>query len=76
MSWNKDDDKSKKVIDRDFVSCTEKYEIDYVMKEIAAICPKATREQVKQAIQHCCKRVPAPHPRKEFFDCLISFLSC
>lgn len=70
MSWNSADDKHKKKYDRNFVSCEESYERDYVKKVIKEEFPYLTDSSIESAIAHCCKSIATPRPRGEFFNCL------
>ncbi len=70
MSWNNVDDKHKKKYDRNFVACDEKYEREYIVKIIREEFPYYTQQEVEQAVDSCCKSIPAPRPRDKFLECL------
>jgi|WetSurMetagenome_2_1015567.scaffolds.fasta_scaffold1336461_1 hypothetical protein len=70
MSWEQIDDKHKKAFDKNFVSCEEYFEKNYIIKTILEHYPNLTRVEVEAAIIHCCITIPAPHPRKSFFQCV------
>jgi hypothetical protein len=74
MSWNNIDDKHKKKYDRGFVSCEEHYEKVYIIDTILEHLPDYTREQVEKAVEHCCKTIGAPRPRKQFLQCVAQQL--
>jgi len=57
------DDSTKKKRDRPFVSCTEDYEIENEAKKYHVS---------KDIIKECCEEIPAPHPRKDFEECIKS----
>ena len=64
------DNPHKKKIDKDFVACTEKYEIKYELHKFNLY----RKQKIKNAIKKCCKEVPAPHPRKKFEECMKKYL--
>ena len=74
MGWQEVDDKTKKKIDGLFVSCTEKWEMDYIKKVIKEEFPHISDTKIAQAIKECCAEVPGNHPRKAFMKCLQSKL--
>lgn len=70
MSWNEVDDKLKKGIDAKFVSCQEDYELTYIREAIQGAFPALSTATINDAIDHCCRSIKAPRPRKEFVECL------
>lgn len=70
MGWDKVDDKHKKKYDRNFVACDEAYERKYIIDTILEEFPKLTRSDVEKAVDHCCKAIKAPRPRKDFLECV------
>ena len=74
MSWNDVDNKHKKRYDRNFVSCDEKYERDYIIQIIQEGFPYYSKAQIETAIDHCCRTIRAPRPRKVFWDCVANRL--
>jgi len=60
MSWNDYDDKTKKEIDKQFVSCDEKYELDVFRNQGFS----------DESINCACKNTKAPRPRQEFEEAL------
>ncbi len=70
MGWKEVDDKTKKKIDSQFVSCTEKWEMDYIKKVIKEEFPNISDSKIDQAIKECCDEVPGNHPRAAFMQCL------
>lgn len=74
MSWNTVDDKHKRKYDRGFVSCEEYYERKYIIDSIMEHFPNLTRSKVESAVDHCCRTIPAPRPRKKFLQCVANEL--
>jgi hypothetical protein len=72
--WSDYDDKKKKSKDAQYFSCSEEWEVNYLVNKIKNVYPKLTRETIKDAIQDCCKSVKTPRPRKEFINCVLSKL--
>jgi hypothetical protein len=72
MSWNNVDDKHKKRYDKNFVSCDERYERDYIIQIILEEFPNLTRARVEAAVDHCCKSISAPRPRNRFWECVAA----
>jgi len=70
MSWTTVDDKHKKKFDKEFVSCEEAYERKYVIDTIMEEFPYFNRVSVERAVEHCCKTIKSPRPRKAFLDCV------
>lgn len=70
MSWINVDDKHKKKYDRNFVSCEEQYEREYVINTILEEFTYFKRESVTRAVEHCCRTMSAPRERKAFLDCV------
>ena len=70
MSWTNVDDKHKKKYDRLFVSCEEPYEKEYIINTIMEEFPFLKRESVERAVEHCCKKIPAPRERGRFLQCV------
>ncbi len=66
MGWNEVDDKMKKKVDSYFVSCTEKYEIDYLKKVVKEEFPYNNDATIDQALKECCAEISAPRSRASF----------
>jgi len=71
MDWKEKDDLKKKKVDRNFVSCTEAYELAEVIGEVHALRPEADIKDIATAVTKCCAEVEAPRPRKEFVVCVL-----
>jgi hypothetical protein len=69
--WEDYDNKKKKGQDANFFSCTEEWEVEYLIKKIKAYNPHLERNNILGAIQLCCRTVSAPHPRKAFVNCVL-----
>ena len=75
MGWNNVDNKHKKHTDKEFVSCTEKYELDYLKRIIKEEYPHLSENKIDSAIGSCCSSIPAPRPRDKFMQCLKNKLA-
>lgn len=56
--------------DKKFVSCKEKYELDYIKKEMKTKYPELTDAEIDEALENCCQEVPPPRPRDKYMECL------
>lgn len=74
MSWNEIDDKHKRKYDRNFVACEESYERKYIIDTILEHFPHLRRTDVELAVDHCCRTIPAPRPRRNFLECVAKQL--
>ena len=72
MGWNEIDDKLKKKLDREFISCDEDYELQTVKDTIREEIKTLSDLQIDKAIDCCCKEIPGPRPRGKFLQCLVS----
>lgn len=61
-------------LDSSKFACTQKHEVDGLVKELRARFPGKTEAQIRAAIDACCKTNPAPRPRVEFEKCVTSRL--
>jgi len=62
--WNKDDDKSKKKQDRNFVACSERTTSEKEKFD------EYEKKYGKTKVDECCEKVKAPRSRVEFKKCL------
>lgn len=74
MGWNEVDNKLKKAVDRQFVSCEEKYEKSVIKRVIKEEFPKLHDSVIDEVIESCCREVKPPRPRKVYLECLINKL--
>lgn len=74
-SWEDYDNKKKRKEDALYFSCTEDWEVNYLISKVINVFPRYTREQIKDSILQCCKTVKAPRPRKEFVACVLKKLT-
>lgn len=72
--WEDYDNRKLKGQDKKFFSCTEPWEVDYLVKKIKKHYPNYSETTIRNAIASCCKTVEAPRPRKEFVACVVSKL--
>jgi hypothetical protein len=70
MGWNELDNKLKRILDRNFVSCDERYELADIKKIIKEEFPWLSDYLVKTAIENCCQKVSPPRNRSDFLKCL------
>ncbi len=73
IDWNELDNKLRKKIDREFVSCKEDYELNYIKEIILEEYSFLDDELVNEALKYCCEKVKAPRPRDKFIKCLIKY---
>jgi hypothetical protein len=59
---------------KDF-ACTEQWEMDFLVSKIRKAYPQYSEQKIKDAIASCCKTLSAPHPRRQFVECVMSKLS-
>lgn len=71
MSWEDIDNKIKKAIDRDFVSCDETYELSYIKTAIKKHYGSLVSDNdIDAAIKHCCNAIKPPRKREDFSKCI------
>ena len=68
------DDKNKQKIDRWFLSLTEKYEVDYFVKDIMGEARGMTRDQVMEALATCVEQIRPSEGRARIKACVLSKL--
>jgi len=72
--WSDYDNRKKKKEDAKDFSCSESWEVDYLINKIRKVFPQLTRTVIREAIQHCCVAVATPRPRKIFVECVLKRL--
>ena len=60
--------------DGNYFACEEQWERDYLIGKIQKVYPQYSRVTIENAINQCCKTVPAPRPRKTFVECVMKRL--
>ncbi|HEY9048259.1 MAG TPA: hypothetical protein VIN08_20270 [Ohtaekwangia sp.] len=70
-NWSDYDNKKKKGEDANFFSCTESWEVDYLVNKIKKVFPSQTTDAIVRAIQACCSSISAPRPRRVFVECVL-----
>lgn len=70
-NWSDYDKKKLKGQDASKFSCTESWEVDYLIDKIVRTYPSKSRQTVREAIEVCCKTVEAPRPREKFVICVL-----
>lgn len=68
------DDKTKRKIDAWFLSLTEKYEVDYFVKDIIEALPGITRDQVLEALDTCVDQIKPSEGRARIKACVLAKL--
>jgi len=74
MGWNEVDDKHKKKFDREYISCEDIFEKNFIVDTICDECDH-NRADVYNAVINCCLSIPTPRSRKNFLDCVKSKLN-
>jgi hypothetical protein len=71
MSWDDVDNKHlRNYPDKSFVACDEPYERQFIINTIIENFPQFSRSSVEAAVDHCCRTIPTPRPRKTFLQCV------
>lgn len=70
MDWEKVDIKLKRKLDKNFVACSEKWELRTIKEVILEEFRQFSEYEVEEAIKDCCEEVKPPRPRKAFLECL------
>jgi hypothetical protein len=71
MSWDDVDNKHlRNYPDKSFVACDESYERKFIIDTILESFLQLSRSSIEAAVDHCCKTIPAPRPRKTFLQCV------
>jgi hypothetical protein len=72
QEWNEyDDRKLKDNRDRSKFACEEPWEVNYLVNKIKKTYHDYTEPEIRVAITECCLIIRAPHPRKDFVDCVM-----
>jgi hypothetical protein len=69
-----DNKKIKDFRDSKFFACSESWEVNYLKNLIKEKHSKFSEDQILKAIKNCCETNKAPHPRKEFTECVLKKL--
>jgi len=75
--WSEYD--NRKIIDRkdrDFFSCTQKWETDFLVGKIKKAYPALLEHDVRRAIADCCQALKKNHLRSEFVFNVMRKLEC
>lgn len=73
-NWTEYDNLKKKGVDRDFFSCEEEWEVDYLRGKIKEVYPSIDDDKILLAIKICCTTIEPPRPREEFVNCVLKRL--
>jgi len=68
---------NKKIIgkaDRNKFSCTENWEVNYLIDKIHSAHPNYTKQKIQTAIRMACMASKSPHPREMFVSRIMEFL--
>lgn len=69
------DNKRKVKHDRNFVSCEQKYELDYIKRKLKNEYPALRDKEIDEALECCCREVQPPRPRDKYMACMKKKLS-
>ncbi len=69
-----DDRKTKDSRDPKKFSCTEIWEVQFLIKKIKKVYPYLTEGSIRSAIISCCLKFGAPHPREDFINSVTKTL--
>lgn len=75
MSWNNVGDIHKKRYDKDFVSCEEFSEREFIVQTILDEFPLYTKNQVENAIEHFCEMLNSSMHRTIFLKFMENLFS-
>ena len=70
MGWDKIQEKLRKDISSEYISCEDPGEKQYLRKIIMEEFPDLSGPRVDSAINYCCSATRAPRIRREFLMCL------
>lgn len=73
-NWSDYDDRKKKYADARFFSCTESWEVDYLVKKVKETSSSLSEASIRKAIEECCRSLRAPYPRDQFVRCVVQRL--
>ena len=71
--WSDYDDRKKKYTDSKFFSCTEPWEVDYLVRKIIKVYAYS-ESRIRAAIGSCCVVIGSNHPRPAFIECVMKRL--
>lgn len=74
LNWDKIANDHKQKYERNYVSCHEPYERDYMIALIIGHFPNLRRSKVERALEHACKMVSTPRDMKVFLACAKEYL--
>lgn len=75
-NWKEYDNKKiRDSRDRKFFACSESWEVEYLKNLIKSKHSRFSEVQILNAIKNCCETNKAPHPRREFTECVLKKLS-
>lgn len=74
QDWSEYDNRKKKYADANFFACTELWERKYLIQKIRIVYHQYSESSILAAINGCCREVGAPHPRKDFIECVMKKL--
>ena len=69
-----DDRKIRDRRDARHFSCTEAWEVNYLVDKIKKAYPLYSDQNIRSAIGTCCAILGAPHPRRPFVECVMKRL--
>lgn len=73
--WEDYDSRKMKEIDKLYFSCSDPWEIDYLIKKIQDADPSIGKEKILRAVHASCKSIPSPRPRGMFIKSVVTKLN-
>ena len=66
-----DNRKIRDRLDTKIFSCSEEWEVYYLIFKIRSVYPDFSERKIKTAISSCCKSMEEGHPRESFVKCVM-----
>jgi len=67
-------EKTNKKLDKDYFSCEEKWEVDYLKRKIIEQYPEMSETVILFAIRYTCSNMPAQKKRIDFVEKVAALL--
>lgn len=72
--WSDYDNLKKKRVDDRFFSCSESWEVDYLVRKIKKHHPEILEQRIRMAVSDCCDKNMGNNPREKFIGCVMDRL--
>lgn len=73
-NWSDYDERKKQYGDTRYFSCTESWEVNFLVDKIHHTHPAYSNEMILAAIRACGNILGAPYPRPAFIQCVLKRL--